>query len=86
MHITCQGCGGQALPLLRTDDAIENVCVNCGAVTTTPAKIAHDREMMPHQPKNWEKEADKIARLRALRLAQGSRRRAKFGRSCTIGD
>jgi hypothetical protein len=58
MHTTCQSCGGQALPLLRADDVIEHVCVSCGAVTATPIKLVRDREMMPHQPKNWERGKD----------------------------
>jgi hypothetical protein len=53
MDITCPQCGGRALPLLRNDDVIENVCVSCGLVTITS---------VPQRPMNRDAEAVRIVR------------------------
>jgi DNA-directed RNA polymerase subunit RPC12/RpoP len=77
MDIKCPKCGGHAVDLLQRQggNAGEYVCVNCGA-ETSQAHAAIERQMAPHQPANREAEAVKIARLRALRLAQAVRDRA----------
>jgi uncharacterized Zn finger protein len=82
MDVKCPQCGGQAVDLLqrRGGSAGEYVCVSCGAVTSH-AQTAHERQMAPHQPASPEAEAVKIARLRALRLAQAAKGRARSRRT-----
>lgn len=82
MDIKCAKCGGHAVRLLRrlTDGAAEYVCVTClatavrSAIDSSHTESSHaeperERNFAPHQPKNWDAEAAKIARLRTLRLA-----------------
>ena len=78
MDIKCPKCGGHAVDLLQRQGgkAGEYICVNCGA-ETSHAQTAIERQTAPHQPASQEAEAVKIARLRALRLAQAVRDRAR---------
>jgi len=82
MDIKCPKCGGHAVDLLQRQggNAGEYVCVSCGAVTSH-AQTATERQTAPHQPVSREAEAAKIARLRALRLAQAVRDRARAPRT-----
>ncbi len=86
MDIKCAKCGGHAVRLLRrlSDGAAEYVCVTCLATTvrsainsshaeSNHAESERERNIAPHQPKNWDAEAAKIARLRALRLAAAAK-------------
>jgi hypothetical protein len=42
-------------------------------VNSDLSQIIHERAAMPHQPYDWDGEAAKIARLRALRLAPATK-------------
>lgn len=81
--ITCPQCGGRAMPLLRNDDVIENVCESCGLVTTTP---------VPHRPLKRQAESDKdyragdlsvLMRDSVLCVIKSSNPRSRPGSDCT---
>jgi hypothetical protein len=79
--IRCPKCRSHAARLLelRPSGASEYSCLGCGAVIPPKATVAetiHDKAMAPYRPQNWESEAAKIARLRALRIGRDAR---KFG-------
>jgi hypothetical protein len=79
MERQCVKCGSHAVRLLelRPAGASEYGCLGCGAVIppkSTVAEILRDKAVMPYQPPDWHSEAAKIARLRALRLAQATNR------------
>jgi predicted RNA-binding Zn-ribbon protein involved in translation (DUF1610 family) len=79
MSAHCPKCGSQAARLLGMSaaGAAEYSCLGCGALIPSVPQISPerltrilDRHVVPHQVQNWEAEAAKIARLRALRQAQ----------------
>jgi hypothetical protein len=81
--IRCPKCRSHAARLLelRPSGASEYSCLGCGSVIPpklTVAETMYDKAVMPYSPQNWESEAAKIARLRALRMGRdASKFRAK---------
>jgi hypothetical protein len=87
MTVNCPKCGGHAARLLgmRAAGGPEYSCLGCGALIP-PAPSAAERlareliarRTAPYQTHDWGTEAAKIAKLRALRLAQALKHRSGF--------
>jgi hypothetical protein len=77
--IRCSKCRSHAARLLelRPSGASEYGCLGCGAAIPpkpTVAETIHAKAVAPYRPQNWESEAAKIARLRALRMGRDARK------------
>jgi hypothetical protein len=80
MKRQCVKCGSRAVRLLELlpAGASEYGCLGCGAIVPPKGsydlvQIVRQRAVTPHRPPDWESEAAKIARLRALRLGQATK-------------